>query len=87
MLKLSLVLIALAAPPAGVTPVAQGAGGPVPPQTGGPTPGRLLIRDFLTSTGATVPRPGLPQSAGPSELDRSIERKNDQIDNSICKGC
>ena len=86
MLKLSLVLIALAAPLAGATPVAQ-AGGPVPPQTDGPTPGRLLNSDFLTSTGATVPRPGLPQSAGPSELDQSIERKNDQIDNSICKGC
>ena len=49
--------------------------------------GHLLDQDYLTSTGATVPRPGVPQGSGPTPLDRKIQQENNQIDNSICKGC
>jgi hypothetical protein len=87
MLRLSLVLIILAASPVGVAAYAQGNGGYVAPEHGRPTRGNLLNRDYLAPTGATVPRPGLSQSAGPTVLDRSIERQNDHIDNSICKAC
>ena len=54
---------------------------------GGPAPGRLLDQDYLTSTGATVPRPGASQSAGPTPLDRAIQQQDNKIDNSICSGC
>ncbi len=48
---------------------------------------RLLRENNITSTGATVPHPGVSQGAGPTPLDHAIERQNDKIDNSICKGC
>jgi hypothetical protein len=47
----------------------------------------LLRENSITSTGATVPHPGVSQSNGPTPLDRSIERQNDKIQSSICKGC
>jgi hypothetical protein len=47
----------------------------------------LLRQNNITSTGATVPHPGVSQGAGPTPLDRGIERLNDKIDSSICKGC
>jgi hypothetical protein len=47
----------------------------------------LLRQNNITSTGATVPRPGISQGAGPTPLDHDIERMNDKIQNSICKGC
>lgn len=47
----------------------------------------LLRENNITATGATVPHPGVSQSAGPTPLDHAIERQNDKIDNSICKGC
>jgi hypothetical protein len=88
MLRLSLVIITiLAAPPASVAAYAQGNGGAVAPELARPTRGHLLNRGYITSTGATVPRPGVSQSAGPTALDRSIERKDNRIDNSICKAC
>ena len=52
-----------------------------------PERGRLLGRDYLAPTGATVPRPGVPQGSGPTALDRKIQQEDDRIDNSICKGC
>ena len=66
---------------------AQNDGGPVAPELSKPTPGHLLDQDYLTSTGETVPRPGVPQGSGPTPLDRSIEQQNNRIDNSLCKGC
>jgi hypothetical protein len=57
------------------------------PELSKPAPGQLLDQDYLTSTGATVPRPGVPQASGPTPLDRKIQQENNQIDNSICKGC
>ncbi len=65
---------------------AQNDGGLVAPELSKPTPGRLLDQDYLTSTGETVPRPGVPQASGPTPLDRSIEQQNNRIDNSLCKG-
>ncbi len=59
----------------------------VAPELSKPQPGHLLDRDYQTSTGATVPQPGVPQGSGPTPLDRKIQQENNQIDNSICKGC
>jgi hypothetical protein len=72
---------------AGVAAYAQDDGGYVAPQLSRPTPGHLLNQDYLTSTGETVPRPGVPQSSGETPFDRYIGQQNDRIDNSICKGC
>ncbi len=72
---------------ANVTANAQNDDGYVAPELMKPAPGHLLDKDYLTSTGETVPRPGLPQSSGETPLDRSIEQRDDRIDNSICKGC
>ena len=59
----------------------------VAPELDKPAPGQLLDQDYLAPTGATVPRPGVPQASGPTALDRKIEQENNRIDNSICKGC
>ncbi len=59
----------------------------VAPELAKPAPGHLLDKDYLAPTGATVPRPGVPQGSGPTALDRKIQQENNQIDNSICKGC
>jgi hypothetical protein len=59
----------------------------VAPELSKPTPGHLLNQDYLTSTGETVPRPGVSQGAGPTPLDRAIQQENNRIDNSICSGC
>ena len=59
----------------------------VAPELSKPAPGRLLDQDYLAPTGATVPRPGVPQGSGPTPLDRKIEQEDNRIDNSICKGC
>jgi hypothetical protein len=50
-------------------------------------PTRLLRQNNITSTGKTVPHPGVPQGSGPTPLDYDIERENNRIDSSICKGC
>jgi hypothetical protein len=57
------------------------------PELAKPAPGQLLDKDYLTSTGETVPRPGVPQASGPTPLDRKIQEEDNRIDNSICKGC
>ena len=59
----------------------------VAPERSKPTPGQLLDKDYTTSTGATVPNPGVPQGSGPTPLDRKIQQEDNKIDNSICKGC
>jgi hypothetical protein len=59
----------------------------VAPELSKPTPGLLLNQDYLTSTGETVPRPGVPQASGETPLDRAIRQENDRIDNSICTDC
>jgi hypothetical protein len=59
----------------------------VAPELDKPAPGQLLDKDYLAPTGATVPRPGVPQASGPTALDRKIQQEDKAIDNSICKGC
>jgi hypothetical protein len=59
----------------------------VAPELSKPAPGHLLDQDYLAPTGATVPRPGVPQASGPTALDRKIQQEDNRIDNSICKGC
>ncbi len=86
MLRLALIIV-FATVMAGVAAKAQNDGGYVAPELDRPAPGHLLDQDYLTSSGATVPRPGVPQASGPTPLDRSIRQQNDRIDNSICNGC
>ncbi len=81
-------VILLAAPMTSIAAYGQdNGGGLVAPELSKPAPGSLLDQDYLTSTGATVPRPGASQSAGPTPLDRKIEQQDNKIDNSICNGC
>jgi len=87
MLRLALIVIIFTALIASVAANAQSDGGYVAPELSRPTPGHLLNQDYLTSTGETVPRPGVPQSSGTTPLDRAIREQNDRIDNSICNGC
>ena len=87
MLRLALVLIVFTALMADVVAKAQNDSGFVAPELSKSTPGHLLDQDYLTSTGATVQRPGVPQASGPTPLDRSIEHQDNRIDNSICSGC
>ena len=83
----SIVIAAfLLAATAGVSAYGQD-NGLTAPEISQPTPGHLLDQDYQTSTGATVPRPGVPQASGPSALDRKIQEEDNKIDNSICKGC
>jgi len=86
--KLKFIAVILAASMAAVAAHGQDSGGGlVAPELSKPTPGHLLDQDYLTSTGETVPRPGVPQSSGDTPLDRAIREQNDRIDNSICNGC
>ena len=87
MAKLIVIAIFLVAATAGVPAFGQNDNGLLAPEIGKPAPGHLLDQDYLTSTGATVPHPGVPQASGPTPLDRSIQRQDNQIDNSICTGC
>ena len=49
--------------------------------------GGTLNEHNITSTGETVPNPGVSQDAGTTPLDRGIERRDDAIGGTICKGC
>ena len=52
------------------------------PAAGGST------ESYVTSTGATVPRPDtLPKSYGETPLDRKIRERSKRIMSSICSGC
>ena len=87
MVKSALIIIFFTALTAGVAADPQNAGGLVAPELSRPTPGQLLRQDYIAGTGATVPRPGVPQASGPTALDRAIRHENNRIDNSICDGC
>jgi hypothetical protein len=86
MAKLMVIAVFFFAASAGVAAYGQD-NGLVAPELAKPTPGQLLDQDYHTSTGATVPRPGVPQASGPTALDRKIQQENNRIDNSICSGC
>jgi hypothetical protein len=87
MVKLLLIVMIVIAPMAAVAANGQSDGGYVAPELSRATPWHLLDKDYITSSGATVARPGVPQSSGETPFDRYIEQQNDRIDNSICKGC
>ncbi|PNG27541.1 hypothetical protein [Methylocella silvestris] len=59
----------------------------IAPELSEPRPGQLLDKDYLTSTGEVVPRPGVPQASGPTKLDKSMQRRDNNIDKSICSNC
>lgn len=46
-----------------------------------------LNQGYITRTGETVPNPGASQSAGTTPLDLGVQRRDTQIQNSICTGC
>ena len=52
-----------------------------------PGPTSLLRKDYLTSTGQTVPHPGASQGDGVTSLDRGIQQRDDQLSKSICGNC
>jgi hypothetical protein len=87
MAKLTLKLVIFSALISGFPAYAQDGGGNVAPELSQPAPGHLLNQDYLTSTGETVPRPGVPQASGPTPLDRSIQQQDKFIDKSICSNC
>ena len=80
MLKLLLIVIILIGPLSAVAADGQSDGGYVAPELSKPAPGHLLDENYLTSTGQTVARPGIPQSSGETRFDRYIEQQNDRID-------
>jgi hypothetical protein len=87
MVKMLLTAIIFSAPLAAVAANGQSESGYLAPELSKPTPGQLLDKDYLTSTGETVARPGVPQLSGETPFDRYIRQQNDRIDNSICKDC
>lgn len=87
MTKLFLTAVIFIAPLAAFGANGQSDGGHVAPELTRPAPGNRLDQDHLTSTGETVPRPGVSQSSGETPFDRYIEQENNHIDNSICSGC
>jgi hypothetical protein len=87
MVKVIVIAIFAVSATVGVAAYGQNDNRLVAPELSRPTPGQLLNQDYLTSTGETVPRPGVPQASGPTPLDRAIQQENNRIDNSICTGC
>ena len=63
-----------------------GGNGSVPAPSGNAR-GQPLNSDHLAPTGKTLPHPGVPQASGTTELDRAIQRQDDRLEESICKGC
>jgi len=86
MTKLTVIAVSLFTASVGFGAYAQD-NGLVAPELNKPAPGHLLDQDYLAPTGATVPRPGVPQASGPTALDRQIQQEDNRIDNSICQGC
>ena len=87
MSRFTLIPIILTAPLTGFAANAQNDGGAVAPGLSQPPPGHPLHQNYLTSTGETVPRPGLPQSSCETPLNRSIEQQDDRTQNSVCSAC
>jgi hypothetical protein len=80
----SLFVALLCATITGITVVqAQTGNGPAPRHKAA----RLLNENYLTSTGETVPHPGVSQGGATTDLDRRIGRRNDRVVQSICSNC
>jgi hypothetical protein len=67
-------------------------GGMVAPELSQPKPGHLLNEDYLTPTGETVQRPGVPQSGGstvfdPARIRQHMNELDNQINDDICSNC
>jgi hypothetical protein len=76
------LLLAMAA---GTGTVQAQSGGP--DNAGAPRAPGLLNEPYLTPTGETVAHPGESQGGPTTDLDRRIEQKNNQLDQSICSNC
>jgi hypothetical protein len=77
------IAVILIAPLISLAAHAQDKGNTVTPKASGPA-----RRDYVTSTGATVPQPdNLPKSYDETPLDRKIREQSHRIVNSICSGC
>jgi hypothetical protein len=57
------------------------------PTSPGATSGQPAIAGHLAPTGKTLPHPGVPQASGTTDFDRSVQRQDDRIQESICEGC
>jgi hypothetical protein len=64
-----------------------GGNGSIVPTPSSAAPGQPLNTDHLASTGKTVPHPGVPQASGTTDFDRSVQKQDERIQDSICKGC
>jgi hypothetical protein len=84
--SLAIFLIAMSPGPAAYG-LETGGNRSVVPSPSGAAPGQPLNSDHLTPTGKTLPNPGVPQASGTTEFERSIQKRDDKIDESICKGC
>jgi hypothetical protein len=88
MVRATSVAAFLIAASLGLATPAQAAGnGSVVPSPSGAAPGQPLNSDHITSTGKTVPNPGVPQASGTTDFDRTVQKQDDKIQDSICKGC
>src|ERR1700760_2515321 len=87
MLRATCLVLFLIAASAGFAAQGQGTDGSAVPAPAGNTAGQPLNSDHLAPTGKTLPNPGVPQASGTTELDRSIQKQDEKIQNSICKGC
>jgi hypothetical protein len=88
MIRATSVAAFLIAASLGLATHAQAAGsGSDLPSPSGAAPGQPLNSDHITSTGKTVPNPGVPQASGTTDFDRSVQKKDDHLQDSICKGC
>ena len=47
----------------------------------------LLIRPYLAPTGATVPKPGEPQTGAATRRERKAQERSEKITHSICSNC
>jgi hypothetical protein len=89
MIRSTSVAIFLIAMSAGFAAHGQGTGGNgnvVSPPSGA-APGQPLNTDHLAPTGKTLPNPGVPQASGTTDFDRSVQKQDERIQDSICKGC
>jgi hypothetical protein len=77
-LFLGLALVLAAAAPAWAE---MQSGRSVAPRAG------TLNESHITGTGETVPNPGASQGAGVTPLDKGVFHRDEQIENSICRGC
>jgi hypothetical protein len=88
MVRATSVAVFLIAASLGLATTAQAAGDVgVAAAPSGAAPGQPLNSDHITSTGKTVPNPGVPQASGTTDFDHSVQRKDRQLQDSICKGC